>query len=480
MASIFDQYEMARIPIKPLPYSERSNAQCNEFMIDYGSNGSYHMYIVHHSDQSTYIDLTNLIINEIFPSSHMDADNYTVTIEGIEDPQTLQDIINEIYKNYLYPDRSSGFDVSTDLSKMLNDAAVSILLTDNSGVIYLPVTTADNVFDSNGVSIQQRLDEMTRMAFSIDYLYATSDNQTVFEFQYPFENYSDFMEVRIGTTYVDRTRYNIIEKKSSDGNIYGGTIVFLDESIEIDRRVDILFIYNSAIVSGTYSYVSGSNVARASLPTNRLEKVSDSYTLNDSSSVATSAAVYNLNTAVTDMFSDDDDNVFWLFDSSTSSSTIKVTVNQAISTLMSSEACLFNIVTKCKKNTSAVISVTGTDTTKSSALYDLDGSSHTTQLGASKLVKFLWDPSTSKFYIVNDGSSGITTTQKIYSCSDQEETISFAGLDYDGNSIIQVYRNGVRMFENYDYSIDTGEETITLYVRTENGETIIFEALSTD
>ena len=40
---------------------------------------------------------------------------------------------------------------------------------------------------------------------------------------------------------------------------------------------------------------------------------------------------------------------------------------------------------------------------------------------------------------------------------------------------ILVYRNGVRLFESIDYSMDTTKKTITVYTNTEEYERFVFE-----
>ena len=60
MASLNDQFEYGRIPIKTLPYKDRDLSQCNEIIIDYGENGNYHIYITHHQDRTKYIGYMKL------------------------------------------------------------------------------------------------------------------------------------------------------------------------------------------------------------------------------------------------------------------------------------------------------------------------------------------------------------------------------------------------------------------------------------
>ena len=70
----------------------------------------------------------------------------------------------------------------------------------------------------------------------------------------------------------------------------------------------------------------------------------------------------------------------------------------------------------------------------------------------------------------------LTSTRHIYSCRDQDTEIGFSDLSYDNNSFIKIYRNGIRLFKDLDYSINTQTSTITLFTRAEEGEIIVFEA----
>ena len=66
MASNNDQFEMGRLPIVPLAYENKDLAQCNELIIDYTGNKSYHIYITDSKDRTKLIDITELIITNIF------------------------------------------------------------------------------------------------------------------------------------------------------------------------------------------------------------------------------------------------------------------------------------------------------------------------------------------------------------------------------------------------------------------------------
>ena len=293
--SVNDQFNMGRIPIRPLSLTDKALAQTKELLIDnVGDNPSYHIYITDQKDRTRLIDLT-LLYSE---NPNISGDSLMISIDGLIDPQSLKYIINFIYKRFLMPENPNGYNPALDFNKVFDQDTTTILLKDTGNNIYLPVTKADSVYDTNGVTVQERLDNMTRVGFSTTYVRATTDNQSSFEFTYPFPDYSqggNYIEVRVGSTYIDKSRYEIIENKSNDGHVYSATINFVDESLDIGRAVNFLFIYNSADVSnGENLYLYGGLIANNSIPSGKIEKVSDSYTLADSTCLASSKAVYNL------------------------------------------------------------------------------------------------------------------------------------------------------------------------------------------
>lgn len=476
MPSLDDQFNMGRAPVRPMPYKNRELAYCNEFLIDYGEDGTYHMFIVHHSDKTKVIDLTNKIINEILPNAPINANQFQITIEGVKDPTSLKDLINFIYKRFVYPNNLNGFNYDRDIEKVFDPTTKNVLLQNTDGTIMLPITSTDNVLDKSGTSIQDRLDSMTRLGFGMTYIYCTSDDQSTFEFDYPFPNYSDYVEVRVGTTFVDKTRYQISNIMDSEGNYSSATITFINETIENGRRIDILFMYNALAKSdGKYEYMSGANIANSSIAAIKLEKISDSYTLPDSSSLATSRAVYNLYRQLAAIATENINSTIWALDTSNSVSTI---VFGTSDNFRERETCFVSILMKTSKNSSATISanINGTSVT-GIRIYNPDGSILSRGFIANKNVKFLWVKSNNAFYLVSSGTP-ISSSRLIYSCTDQETVISYKDLSYSSEDLIHVYRNGVRLFRDLDYSVNEATEEITLYVRTEEGERIIFETIS--
>ena len=94
--SLDDQFKMGRLALKPLPYANKQLAQKGELMVDHaGDNPTYHIYIVDPNDGTKIIDITSYLVKEAFGNS------ITVNIDGVDEPFSLHDIINFIYKDLL-------------------------------------------------------------------------------------------------------------------------------------------------------------------------------------------------------------------------------------------------------------------------------------------------------------------------------------------------------------------------------------------
>ena len=478
MASINDQYEHGRIPIKTLPYKDRNLSQCNELMIDYGEDGNYHIYITHHYDPNRYIDITSLIIKEMLPTADINANQFVITIEGNKDPQSLMDIINYIWKRFAHAEDPSGFVPETDMDKIFDPTTVNVLLQTTDGTIQLPITSADNVYDKNGNSIQARLDNMVKLGFSVSYVYSTTNNQTSFEFDYPFEDYPDMLEVRIGTTYVDNSRYQITKHYDAEGHYTSGTLDFIGESIEDGRRIDLVWIFNTVYENGgKLEFMSGSKIADSTIPICKLEKYSDSYCYPDGNSVATSKALANLYKDLTEAINANNQNLFYCNDTSKENNLISINIDKKIV----EENDIFVVTTASLKSSNVRLRIVGPgdDYNIGSIVYynitTPDGNSLNKGFRNNHVIRF--KISNGKAVVLSGINNEIKTNKRIYDCEDQEYTISFKNLDYSPGDLIHVYRNGVRLFEDLDYSVNTVDETITLFVRTEQGERIVFESL---
>ena len=197
MSKLQDQFDMGRIPLRPLPYENREIAFTNELMVDTtGENPTNHIYITSPEDPSKVIDLSAAIIIEGFNSKDL-----TVSIAGVKDPISIQKLIEYIYLRFVHIDDIAGFDPSEDLSKVLDSNNKNVILKDINGNSVFPVVRAETIYDSKGVDLDTKLKQISHLAVLTDTIYATMRDQNIFDIVYPFNNYfsgGNYMELRVG------------------------------------------------------------------------------------------------------------------------------------------------------------------------------------------------------------------------------------------------------------------------------------------
>lgn len=464
--SLQEQFEMSRIPIKPLPYENHDLAQKAEFMIDYtGSDPNYHLYIVDPSDETRIIDITANMVREAFGSS------VNIYLDGREEPMTLNDLLNFIYSRFVYPNNLNGFTFAVDKDKLTS--AKVVLLQDTDGSYYIPVMRADAIYDKNGQTIEDRLNSLTRVGFASDYITAGTNDQNVFDINYPFMNYSlggNYMELRAGTVVLDKTRYSIVDKTDEDGNVYGCTVRFFNDYFEEGRRIDIMYIYNATDVSDQYNNaVAGQQIANKSIPTCKLEKVSDNFTIPDSDSVATSKALYDMYLELAELIGSENKQAVFVVDGAEGHPD-QIQANLSAGNInLGNNYILLSVLTQSPKHGSTRLRIIQANASVKDFNISIPSGTAT-----NKLIKFLVNKNTCK--VINVSSLHINRNRYIYTALDQEIYVSFSDLSYNTNSNILVYRNGLRLFKDLDYSINMQLQTITLFTRTEEGERIVFEA----
>ena len=472
MAVIQDAFEHGRIPLRPLAYKLKELVQCNELIIDYsGEDAKYHIYIASEDDPTILIDITQKIIDEVFNNSEINVDNFQVLLDGIDTPINLKDLLNEIYKKIIYPE-SLDFN-SDEYYKLFEGNAHNILFKDDRNNYLLPMTTIYNVYDSNGNNLADRLGEgMPRISFSSVSIKATTNNQTTFTFTYPCINYSGFIDVRIGSVYIDKTRYSIVNNMNEDNNYSTATLTFIDDTkIEKDRKIDIFFIYDSISASKSNNIVDGASIANKSISIDKLYKTSD-LIRNDPSSIATSAAVYSLFNILA--MTAETNNIFWSIDDNITSY-LKCKINENIN-----QSAIITITIINKKTDLSKIVITKDNTDKEYPLKLINSDENITSvIPAGRTIRIIIDDTNNKAYLISDNIYSLQKTRYVYTCTeDGGFDVSYAGLNYEATSIIDVYRNGVKLFEGIDYHRNIYAEKIVLYVRKNEGERFVFEALT--
>jgi hypothetical protein len=472
-----DQFEHGRIPLRPLAYSQRENAQTDELIIDFGNTGTetYHMYIASSNDPTKLIDLTEMIVAKALPAAKFNVDQFEISLEGVDDPSTLKDVINYIYKRFLYPENYGLFDYARDSYKLFDDSAVNTLLRDAEGRVILPITFADNVFFKNGKSFQDQYNEITRLAINRQTIYTKKDTKS-YKFLYPFENYMDDVEIRYNSRYLTSEEYFIGPVLDDDNNFTYGLLTLNLEEIGSNDQIDFIFTYNAkAYEDVKYQYMDGKNISMKSIPISRLEKVSDSFTNTDETAVATSKGLYNLYLEMLNMVDHNVDNASYNIDISEYDNFIHIDSSKNI---IEYDYFMCNVLIGTAKrfDAAALIAYNGGSITNV-PIVDARGKDLTKGLPSGKIARFMWCKEERKVYLMTTDISQLRTGRWVYKALESEKEICYCGMQYELGACITVYKNGLRLFEDLDYSINTKDEKITLFNPTTEGDVIIFEAL---
>lgn len=153
-----------------------------------------------------------------------------------------------------------------------------------------PKTIASQVYTDRGERVQDVLDTISKIGYTVTNYTIPNDGMNEFPIPIPFEKYfelNNFMDVYIGSTWVDPKRYAVI----------GNNLKLLtsDASFAKDRDISFKFYYNTLTApSDTIYQVHGAYMVNGSIPIRKLERYSDDYKLNDPTSVATSKALRTL------------------------------------------------------------------------------------------------------------------------------------------------------------------------------------------
>lgn len=472
--TINDQFEHGRIPIKPLSFKNKNLALANELVIDYGEGGNYHIYIKS-STGDKLIDITETIAKNIINTSSIDADNLTITVNGETEPISIRDILNTIYDKYLYPENNGSFNYGTDIEKMKDDDAINTLLRDKDGRVVLPVTFADNIIFKDGSTLANKTNEKTRMGIS-RFNFETSKDKKTYEFTFPFKNYIEDIQVRYNGLYLDESKFSISPFQDNQGNFTTGIIKFLNHQVEANDSVNIIFIYNSkADKDYNHTYMDGKNISFKSLPTNRLSKIEHMFYNDDKTAVASASSVYNLFKFFNETMANNPSykHAVFIDETPTDAHFISITNRDHILD-HESQPKIIEILIQESKNYDARIKIDN-DQNNIIKIIDANENELTKSIPGGRLLKFIFIDTTAM--LIENSINDLKVNRWVHKCNESEQKIMYDGMYYPLGSVIHVYRNGIRLFEDIHYSINTKEEFIYLFNRSEDGDVIVFEAL---
>lgn len=479
MGYIKDQFWHGRIPIRPLAYKNKNVAYTNEFIIDYGADGNYHMYITDSNDPETLIDLTTKIADMV-SSDGLKIDDAIMDL-GVEDmsPMPLKQLLKIMVLLMLRCSDNTGFLYERDFDSMLAPSTVSALLKDGSEKIILPVTFAENVFYKDGSTLQENHSNLTKFAITSQDITVTDNNIMTYQFNYPFEDYGDYFEVRVDGRVISKNDYSV--KNFMNGEHFSaGAITFIANpkfSTEHNSVISIVFMYNALAYKDTSKkYMDGKNISMNSIPSNRLEKVSDSYELDDPTCLASSKALSNLSKELFNTLEVNSENSAYYYDIGDANK-IEFRSNKTYPLIKPIFMC--NVLLASSKSFNATVTVRNgyLDKIENIPIVDASGKPITRGFPRGKILKLLWVKEDNNFKVLTTDISQLRNTKLIRKCVESEEVIEFDTLAYPIGGYFTVYRNGIRLFEDIDYSIDYKEQQVHLFNRTEEGEVIVIEVL---
>lgn len=445
----------ARIPVIPLPYTDKELAVEKEVIIKYGSGDEYpNIYIVDEYDRTKLWDITAGIQASI---QHSSGDNFTIEIEGLG-TIALGDILNLLYSISLTHD--NAWSVET-IKKM-----VPTTIVDNKGIVYAPRTLSTAVYTEAGESIDMRLKSISKVGLAMRHVLATEERQQTFTIPFPFDNYlteGNSFWLYVGGIMVDERRYYISED--------GTTITFIDSDdyVEKDRTCTFLFWYNSATPeTGVLLVMDGKYITPRTIETNRLAHVSDSIDLNAPDAVASARAVCTLRNVLNERIDGLAGNVSVTCLADSTSTATELVVKIPNYQLRDSNMIHIRLLEDLGPNATLQV-----NDEPAMPIYNGNNRVEAGPL-AGEIINVSFSSLENRFYIYGTSTFKLETTYYHNSPEVGTSTIPFT-LSY--NPLVDklvVWYNGVRMFEDVNYTLN--ESSITLLdFESEAGDLFTFE-----
>ena len=376
-----------------------------------------------------------------------DAERYRLS----NNDQVSTDVIYYIKESelfYIWTGAWKNVVATTEITKFLGDYKNITPTTLVKGEErFAPLTIASQVFTDDGETVEAKVRQISHIASAFDSIVVTKKGKT-FDIPVPFERYFDqpnMLLVYIGTLQIYPNRYSI----------EGNKITFQEE-VEAGRTINFYFVYNAhAPKLETMNYIDGAYINKGTVPIDRMQKYSHSYTTNDATSVASSAAVKGLY-----------DKMNALLDRG---GIITKCVTKDDNTTMNT-----SLPNEYKLLDGNVISVRFHANVGNHATLRVDGKNipifigydpvKTGDIHAGDELYLQYDYLTERFYVTNGLPYLIDSTTYSYAVvADGENTFTFNALNYDpGVDRLEVFHNGVRLIQGKNFSFNSESKSISL------------------
>jgi metallo-beta-lactamase superfamily len=312
---------------------------------------------------------------------------------------------------------------------------------------FAPMTIASQVYTDDGETLEAKVRQISHIASAFDSIVVTKKGKT-FDIPVPFERYFDqpnMLLVFIGTLQIYPNRYSI----------EGNQITFQEE-VEAGRTINFYFIYNAqAPKLETMNYIDGAYLNKGTVPIDRMQKYSHSYTSNDTTSVASSAAVKSLYDKMNALLDrggiitrcvTKDDNVNM---GTTLPNEYKLLDGNVISVRF--HANVGNNPT-LRVDGKAIPIFVGFEPAKAN------------EIQAGDELYLQYDYISERFYVTNGLPYLIDSTTYSYAVlADGENVFRFNTLNYDpGVDRLEVFHNGVRLIQGKNYKFIAESKSISL------------------
>jgi metallo-beta-lactamase superfamily len=312
---------------------------------------------------------------------------------------------------------------------------------------FAPMTIASQVYTDDGETLEAKVRQISHIASAFDSIVVTKKGKT-FDIPVPFERYFDqpnMLLVFIGTLQIYPNRYSIEANQ-----------ITFQEEVEAGRTINFYFIYNAqAPKLETMNYIDGAYINKGTVPIDRMQKYSHSYTSNDTTSVASSAAVKSLYDKMNALLDrggiitrcvTKDDNVNM---GTTLPNEYKLLDGNVISVRF--HANVGNNPT-LRVDGKAIPIFVGFEPAKAN------------EIQAGDELYLQYDYISERFYVTNGLPYLIDSTTYSYAVlADGENVFRFNTLNYDpGVDRLEVFHNGVRLIQGKNYKFIAESKSISL------------------
>lgn len=348
--------------------------------------------------------------------------------------------------------RAVGY--TADIYDIIDIMEVLVPSTINqNGTKIAPKTLATQVYTKDGETVEDALNDITRVGKTYRYLEIEIDGQTEYDLPLPFANYfglGNYIEVYIDSEWVSPARYDIVVEDDKPSPSTAKLVFKEAESVLVaGGEITVIYTYNTARVKGgVYGGVDGHYIIDGTVPITKLEKYSSSYSLDDESSVATSKAVYRSYEDINTKLNTVAGNLIAHATSYNTGSDLKADIDNF--SLVDNSTIYLKLHTDIMPN--ATLTVNGG---VAAPIYINDSQAIRAGLKAGDVLSLTYSKSDNRFYVNASVAYKLLHYRYIYECQGGESTIAINIEDFEpGYDNLHITHNNLKLIEGVNYTID--------------------------